>query len=44
MQAMDIANDALDSVLGNFKAALKITLPVLLLNLGLIALLSYDFW
>lgn len=44
MQAMDIANDALDSVLGNFKAALKITLPVLLLNFGLIALMSYDFW
>lgn len=44
MQAMDIANDALDSVLGNYKAALKITVPILGLGLGLIALLSFDFW
>lgn len=44
MQAMEIANDALDSVLGNYKAALKITIPIIVLNIGLIALMSYDFW
>jgi len=44
MQAMDIANDALDSVLGELKIALKISIPVLVLSLGLIGLLSYDFW
>ena len=44
MQAMDIANEALDSVLGKYKAALKISLPIMVLNIGLIALLSYDFW
>lgn len=44
MQAMEIANDALDSVLGNLKAALKFSIPILLLNIGLIAVLSYDFW
>lgn len=44
MQAMEIANDALDSVLGNLKAALRFSIPILLLNIGLIGLLSYDFW
>ncbi|MCP5038146.1 MAG: hypothetical protein GY945_11170 [Rhodobacteraceae bacterium] len=44
MRAMDIANHALDSVLGNYKSALKITVPVLLVALGIIALMSYDFW
>lgn len=44
MQAMDIANDALDSVLGNYKAALRISVPIFVLGLGLIALFSFDFW
>ncbi len=44
MQAMEIANDALDSVLGNLKAALRFSIPILLLNIGVIGLLSYDFW
>lgn len=44
MQAIDIANEALDSVLGNLKAALKISIPVLILNLVLVAVLGFDIW
>ena len=44
MQAMDIANDALDSVLGDIKVALRISIPVLLLNIIIIAILGYSFW
>jgi len=44
MQAMDIANDALDSVLGDIKTALKISIPVLLLNIIIVTILGYSFW
>ncbi|MCF6316632.1 MAG: hypothetical protein L3J30_10190 [Marinosulfonomonas sp.] len=44
MRAMDIANDALDSVLGDFKIALKISIPVMLLNLVVSAIFGFDFW
>lgn len=44
MQAWDIANDALDSVLENMKTALRISLPILVLNIIVIAVLGYSFW
>ena len=44
MQALAIANEALDSVLGNLKVALRISVPVALLNLVLVAVLGFDFW
>jgi len=44
MQAMDIANDALDKVLGNIKTALQISIPILLLILIIVAAISFPFW
>ena len=44
MQAMDIANDALDKVLGNIKTALQISILVLLLVLIIVAAISFPFW
>jgi len=44
MQAMDIANDALDKVLGNIKTALQISIPILLLVLIIVAAISFSFW
>lgn len=44
MQALNIANEALDSILGNLRTALRISIPVLLLVLIVSAILSFDFW
>lgn len=44
MQAMDIANEALDSVLGNVKTALRISIPIFLFCFALAALMGFDFW
>ncbi len=44
MQAMDIANDALDKVLENIKTAFQLSIPVLSIVLIISAAFSFSFW